>query len=126
MIDILSLDNIFTLAMLVLLQAVLGFDNLLYISIESKRVAEGRQKFVRQSGIIGAVALRIVLLFVIINAIGYFQNPLFGFAVEPMAKSTFYFVILVMVVVDFVQGHYQKKLLAQKKYEINSAEYKTG
>jgi predicted tellurium resistance membrane protein TerC len=31
------LENIFTLLMLVLLQAVLGFDNLLYISLESKK-----------------------------------------------------------------------------------------
>jgi len=268
MAEIFSVDNLFTLAMLVLLQAVLGFDNLLYISIESKRVEEGRQRFVRQSGIIGAVVLRIVLLFVIINAIEFFQNPLFGFnwtgilegsinghslivliggafliytamkeishmlivddiehmqnggrrsvasaiiwivamnlvfsfdsilsaialtdvfwvmavaigisgvlmlaladhvseflkknrmfevlglfvlfivgimlvsegghlahltlfgfPVEPMAKSTFYFVILVMVVVDLVQARYQKKLLAQKAYEINSADFKTG
>lgn len=29
-----SLNNLFTLAMLTLLQAVLGFDNLLYISLE--------------------------------------------------------------------------------------------
>lgn len=78
MAEIFSLDNLFTLAMLVMLQAVLGFDNLLYISIESKRVEESRQKFVRQSGIIGAVALRIVLLFIIINAIEYFQEPLFS------------------------------------------------
>ena len=40
---------------------------------------------------------------------------LFGYHVEPMAKSTFYFVILVLVVVvDVVQGRYQRKLLAQK------------
>ncbi len=32
-----SLDNVMTLGMLILLQAVLGFDNLLYISLESKR-----------------------------------------------------------------------------------------
>ena len=31
-----------------------------------------------------------------------------------MAKSTFYFVIGVLVVVDFVQSRYQKKLLAQQ------------
>ena len=31
------LEVLFTLAMLVLLQAVLGFDNLLYISLVSKR-----------------------------------------------------------------------------------------
>ncbi len=266
MAEIFSLDNLFTLGMLVLLQAVLGFDNLLYISIESKRVEESRQKFVRQSGIIGAVALRIVLLFVIINAIEYFQDPLFainwtgvvegvvnghslivllggaflvytamkeishmliiedigtaessgrrsvataiiwivamnlvfsfdsilsaialtdvfwvmataivlsgvmmlaladhvteflkknrmyevlglfvlfivgimlvseggylakvtlfGFPVEPMAKSTFYFVLIVMIVVEIVQARFQKKLLAQKKHEINSPDFK--
>jgi len=38
---------------------------------------------------------------------------LFGYVVEPMAKSTFYFVIGVMVLVDIVQTRYQKKLLAQ-------------
>ena len=31
------LEIVMTLGMLVLLQAVLGFDNLLYISLESKR-----------------------------------------------------------------------------------------
>ena len=31
------LDHIITLLMLVMLQAVLGFDNLLYISLESKK-----------------------------------------------------------------------------------------
>ena len=35
--DLLTLDNLFTLLMLIALQAVLGFDNLLYISLESKR-----------------------------------------------------------------------------------------
>ena len=48
---IFSLENLFTLAMLILLQAVLGFDNLLYISIESKKVAPERQAFVRKLGI---------------------------------------------------------------------------
>ena len=40
---------------------------------------------------------------------------LFGYPIEPMAKSTFYFVIGVLVIVDVVQGRYQKKLIAQKK-----------
>ena len=40
---------------------------------------------------------------------------LFSYPIEPMAKSTFYFVISVLVVVDIVQGRYQKKLIAQKK-----------
>ena len=36
-----------TLGMLVLLQAVLGFDNLLYISLESKHAPEEQQSAVR-------------------------------------------------------------------------------
>ncbi|MEL6947523.1 MAG: tellurium resistance protein TerC [Pseudomonadota bacterium] len=77
MLDIFTLENLFTLMMLILLQAVLGFDNLLYISIESKRVAPESQKSVRRWGILMAVALRIVLLFVVIQAIALFQNRLF-------------------------------------------------
>ena len=74
---LLTLDNLFTLLMLVLLQAVLGFDNLLYISIESKRVAEDKQKMVRWMGIGLAILLRIGLLFVVVAAIGAFQEPFF-------------------------------------------------
>lgn len=67
--DLFSLSGLFTLGMLILLQVVLGFDNLLYISIESKRVAEDRQSFVRKTGIGLAIAFRIVLLFVVVNLI---------------------------------------------------------
>ncbi|MGK0448028.1 MAG: putative tellurium resistance membrane protein TerC, partial [Polaribacter sp.] len=58
------LEVIFTLVMLVLLQAVLGFDNLLYISLESKKAPLNDQKKVRKIGILIAIVLRIVLLFV--------------------------------------------------------------
>ena len=34
-------------------------------------------------------------------------------AIEPMAKSTFYFVIAVLVLIDLAQGRYQKKLMAE-------------
>ena len=64
--DLFTLENLFTLLMLTLLQAVLGFDNLLYISIESKRVAEHQQTMVRRWGIGLAIGLRIVLLFAVI------------------------------------------------------------
>jgi len=266
--DILTIENLFTLFMLILLQAVLGFDNLLYISIESKRVDPASQARVRRIGILVAIALRIVLLFVVVQAISYFQDTLlafnipdileatinghslivlfggafiiytamkeimhmlavhdpdvhsdranrsvasaifwivlmnlvfsfdsilsalaltdvflvmataivisglmmlfladrvsaflsanrmyevlglfvlfivgimlvsegghlahikmFGYAVEPMAKSTFYFVLIVLLLVDFVQGRYQRKLLAQKAHEINAPEITTA
>ncbi|WP_109829571.1 TerC family protein [Reichenbachiella versicolor] len=70
------IENILTLLMLVLLQAVLGFDNLLYISIESKRAPLEKQKMVRQVGIGLAIILRILLLFVLVNLIKYFQDPI--------------------------------------------------
>ena len=76
--NLFTLDNLFTLAMLILLQAVLGFDNLLYISIESKRVTPDRQAYVRRMGIALAIILRIILLFVVMSAIQYFQNPFFA------------------------------------------------
>ncbi len=62
--------------MLIFLQAVLGFDNLLYISLESKRVEESEQKKVRFWGIGLAIVLRIVLLVVILKAIESFQVTL--------------------------------------------------
>ncbi len=69
------LHNVLTLLMLTLLQAVLGFDNLLYISIESKRVAREQQSLVRHWGIGLAIALRILLLFGVVAAIERFQDP---------------------------------------------------
>jgi predicted tellurium resistance membrane protein TerC len=38
-----------------------------------------------------------------------------GHHVEPMAKSTFYFVIGVLVLIDMIQSRYQKKLLAERQ-----------
>ena len=66
---------IFTLLMLILLQAVLGFDNLLYISLESKKAPLADQKKVRKKGIIIALVLRIILLFVLVSIIDFFQEP---------------------------------------------------
>ena len=74
-----TLTNFYTLLMLIFLQAVLGFDNLLYISIESKRVAEDKQASVRKTGILLAIALRIILLFVLMTAIKYFEEPFLSF-----------------------------------------------
>ncbi len=76
--DWFTLDNLVTLALLTLLQAVLGFDNLLYISLESKRAPAPQQASVRRWGIGLAVGFRIVLLFVVLKVIGAFTDPWFG------------------------------------------------
>ena len=70
-----TVENILTLFMLIMLQAVLGFDNLLYISLESKRAPEDRRRYVQRMGIGLAIALRIGLLFLLTSLIGFFQEP---------------------------------------------------
>jgi predicted tellurium resistance membrane protein TerC len=72
-----AMENVVDLLMLILLQAVLGFDNLLYISLESKRAPVDKQKSVRIWGIGLAVVLRIVLLFVLLKMMDYFQSSWF-------------------------------------------------
>ncbi len=79
MTDLFTLENLGHLAVLIFLQAVLGFDNLLYISIESQRAPADKQKSVRFWGIIIAVALRILLLFVMIHLIEALSEPFFIF-----------------------------------------------
>ncbi|MFK7985938.1 MAG: TerC family protein [Sandaracinaceae bacterium] len=73
--DLLTIENLVNLVVLVFLQAVLGFDNLLYISIESKRAPEADRSRVRRVGIILAIVLRIVLLVVILAMLDSFDTP---------------------------------------------------
>ncbi len=75
MTDLLTIENLGNLLMLCFLQAVLGFDNLLYISIESQRAPVAQQAAVRRWGILIAVALRVVLLFVMIQLIDAMAEP---------------------------------------------------
>ncbi len=83
------LENILTLLMLVLLQAVLGFDNLLYISLESKKADVTRQSFVRKTGIGLAIIFRIILLFALVKLIGYFQEPVLQIPFEDVVEGHF-------------------------------------
>ena len=75
MTDLLTFENLGNLLMLCFLQAVLGFDNLLYISIESKRAPVAQQRAVRFWGIVLAVALRIALLFAMVSLIDRLADP---------------------------------------------------
>jgi predicted tellurium resistance membrane protein TerC len=88
--DFLTLDNLITLAMLTLLQAVLGFDNLLYISLESKRAPLEKQAMVRRLGIGLAMVLRIGLLLLLVGVIDLFKEPWFATGTAySKASSTF-------------------------------------
>ena len=86
---LLTLENFINLILLLMLQMVLGFDNLLYIAIESKRVAPEKQALVRKLGIGLAVLLRIVLLFVLLKVISLFQDPMFHVDFPGLMSGTF-------------------------------------
>lgn len=78
MTELFTAVNLIDLVLLIMLQAVLGFDNLLYISLESQRAPLEKQQAVRFWGIVIAVALRIGLLFLLLNLIESFQQNLFA------------------------------------------------
>jgi predicted tellurium resistance membrane protein TerC len=74
--ELFTAEHLITFLILTALETVLGFDNLLYISIEAKRTGPNNEARVRRIGILVAIALRIVLLFVVLQLIRLFQDPL--------------------------------------------------
>ncbi len=95
--QILTFQNAGDLVVLIFLQAVLGFDNLLYISIESGRAPENSQHAVRFWGILIAVFLRILLLFVMIQLIERLKTPFFTFALPGLLTGGVNFATLVFL-----------------------------
>ena len=89
MTELFTLANLVDLLLLVMLQAVLGFDNLLYISLESQRAPLEKQKSVRFWGIVLAVVFRIVLLFLLIEMIDAFREVLFSIQWQGVIEATF-------------------------------------
>ncbi len=83
------LNDLVTLFFLVLLQAVLGFDNLLYISIESKRAPADKQAMVRKWGIGLAVVLRIGLLFVLLRLVEAVREPFLHLPFDGVLEGEF-------------------------------------
>ncbi len=76
--DLFTIPNLWALFVIFILEMVLGFDNLLYISIESSRAPIGAQERVRKQGIILAVVLRVVLLWVTVALLNSFQSAIFS------------------------------------------------
>ena len=95
--DLLSPQNITNLLLLVFLQAVLGFDNLLYIAIESRKAPEASQKNVRKAAILVAIGLRILLLFVMLHLLESFTIPLFALNLPGIVEGTFNFSVIVFL-----------------------------
>ncbi len=97
MADLFTIANMGNLGVLIFLQAVLGFDNLLYISIESQRAPIHQQRAVRRWGIIIAVALRIILLFTMIQLISTLKAPFFSLNFPGVVEGDFNFAVCVFL-----------------------------
>jgi predicted tellurium resistance membrane protein TerC len=92
-----SFQNFAHLLVLIFLQAVLGFDNLLYISIESQRAPKEDQKRVRKYGIFIAIFLRIVLLFVMLALLEKLTSPFFSLSWIGYLEGAFTFSSFVFI-----------------------------
>jgi predicted tellurium resistance membrane protein TerC len=79
-------------------------------------VAEFLQKN-RLYEVLGLFILLIVGVMLITEGGHLAHLELMGNSVEAMSKTTFYFVIVVLVLVDIVQGRYQKKLMLEQEAE---------
>ncbi len=95
--ELFTLTNALNLGVLFFLQAVLGFDNLLYVSIESKRAPEHQQEKVRKFGILIAIALRIILLFAMVQLIARLQEPFFSINIPNIIEGSFNFSTIVFL-----------------------------
>ncbi len=77
-VELFSFSSFFTILILTALEVVMGFDNLLYISIEARRAATDKQAFVRRVGTLISLAMSVVLLFVVLRLIGALEEPFFS------------------------------------------------
>ncbi|MEZ6124014.1 MAG: hypothetical protein R3C49_12690 [Planctomycetaceae bacterium] len=102
--------QVITMAGMVVMSLAILFSGLMMLWL-SDRVSEFLQKN-RMYEVLGLFILFIVGIMLVSEGGHLAHLKLFGHEVEPMAKSTFYFVLAVLVLVDIVQGRYQKKLLA--------------
>ncbi len=125
--NLFTLGNLFDLMMLIMLQAVLGFDNLLYISLESQRAPEHMQRAVRRMGILIAMALRIILLFLLVNVIQAFQNSVFKLDLGNFAQGDFNLhAIIVLLGGVFILYTAVKEIMHMMRIEMHDHEEKSS
>lgn len=95
--DLFTIENLTTFLILTALETVLGFDNLLYISIEAKRVGAASEAYVRRIGTLLAIGLRIVLLFVVLKLIDLFQEPFLHIDIPYLSGAVSGHAVIVLV-----------------------------
>ncbi len=125
--DIFTLEHLTSLILLIMLQAVLGLDNLLYISIASKQAPEKDQSKVRTIGIAWAIVLRIGLLFLLLQLIQWFQNPWFVIQENDYFTGQFNFhSIIVLVGGVFIMYTALKEIWHMMHYDAQISESTGG
>ena len=83
-------------------------------------LADTVSEFLKKNRLYEVLGLFILLLVgvMLLSEGGHIAHLSFGeHPIEPLAKSTFYFSIVVLVLVDIAQGRYQKKLALESKRE---------
>ena len=87
-------------------------------------LADGVTTFIKKNRMYEVLGLFVLLIvgIVLLGEGGHEAHlRLFGYAVEPMAKSTFYFSVAVLFLVEFIQSGYQRKLAAVRAQEQTAA-----
>jgi predicted tellurium resistance membrane protein TerC len=85
----------------------------------AERVASFLQKN-RMYEVLGLFVLLLVGLMLTAEGAHIAHLDLFGYEIQPIEKATFYFVLAALVIVDVLQGRYQKKI------ELEQARRKAG
>ena len=83
----------------------------------SDRVATFLEKN-RMYEVLGLFVLFVVGIMLVSEGGHLAHINIFGSEVEPMTKTTFYFVLAVLVLTDIVQSRYQKKILMTGKAKV--------
>jgi predicted tellurium resistance membrane protein TerC len=81
-------------------------------------LADGVSAFLSKNRMFEVLGLFVLLVvgIMLLSEGGHLAHmKLFGNAITPMTKTTFYFVITVLVIVDLVQTRYQRKLVGRKR-----------
>lgn len=122
MADFFTIDNLMTLAVLT---AVALTDHFLVMAVAivisgilMVALAEPVASLLKRNRlyeVLGLFVLLLVAVMLMSEGCHLAHLALFGYPIEPMAKSTFYFAVGALVLVDIVQGRYQRKILAEQR-----------
>ena len=104
---------------LILMSIAIIISGLIMIFMADK-VAEFLQKN-RMYEVLGLFVLLIVGVMLLTEGGHLAHLKFFGYAIEPMSKTTFYFIIITLIIVDLIQSRYQKKIIKGEEIEAEAA-----